>query len=123
MRTGLRLLAVLLFLAHGLLAPFWIMCHAPGPGGHDRLEFAWDDCCSGDSPASRTCKNCHDEKVDAPETLKPHEAGVPAPAALTLVLPRSPVILPLGNAVPRRGLLPDHPGDPPRFLILRTLRI
>ena len=132
MLKAFKLLLAVAFTGQTLLAPFWVMCHAPGPDGHDRLELAWATCCQDDGghPGSSCndalggvpcaskpggCNTCQDEKVNPSPIKVPSDAQ---PRVLAPVPSHLPTLAFLTDASPtaRPVAPPDPAGDPPLFL-------
>ena len=132
MHKVFKCLLALVFTTYSLLSPFWILCHKPGPHGHDRLELAWAPCCQDDSdhaePSCNSahgkfpcasqpegCDQCHDERIHASPVRVPSDAqplflAPPVPVLSAFLSP--PHVFPLDGPASS----PDPSGDPPLFL-------
>lgn len=124
MRVGFSVLAALALAAHGILSPFRILCRAPGPDGHERIEFAFAGCCAGHEACAEDascCGPCVDQPVQQDQAVRalPH----PAIADCTPAIASIGFLPPVADPPPGDRALPDHPGDPPLFLTLRNFRI
>jgi hypothetical protein len=136
MFRAFQILVSLAFLGHSLTAPFRVLCHAPGPDGHERVEFVGATCCGNhdDQPACATtpgkpscaadpacCGSCTDLPLDPLSVVLPsQDAG----ASLSrIALPVQGIRPPAVEVVVRDRQPPDHPRDPPLFLTHCNFRI
>ena len=135
MLKTLRLLFALAFIVHGLTAQSRVLCYAPGPDGHTRVEFAFMDCCKGHAahdtaaPSSDSscavdpdcCGDCHDEKLIEPGAVRPSSNPVVLP--VVCLVPSSFCIQDVVAPFSAGPSASDHPGDPPLFLTHCNFRI
>lgn len=135
MRRPFALLVALVFTVQALTGSLWVICQAPGPDGHERMEFALAGCClshdahhtekegADSAPCMKDpncCGPCVDVQVQQPPSTAPSHHDLVLPCAVPSPLP----VLDLAFIAPLESVSPpDHPGDPPLFLTHCNFRI
>ena len=127
MRSLSGILCLAALAAQALTSPFLILCRAPGPGGHERIEFAFASCCEDGCAGSRMpeglspsgCVHCTDERLAPPAFTQADEG---APVALPC-LPSPVVREAIRILTPVRVSEAPACHGPPRYLALRALRL